>query len=73
MLYQILHGHIYSTLNIPLASTNHLHGHPFKLYKQSAQRLVRRIINKWNNLPDYIIFSNSLSNIKQNFDTFNLI
>jgi len=78
MLYQMLHGHIYSTLNIPLAGTNHLRGHPFKLYKQSAQKLVRRnyftrrIINKWNNLPDYIVCSDSLSNFKQNFDTFNL-
>jgi len=45
------------------------------MHKQSAQKLVRmnysrRIINKWNNLPDYIICSDSLSNFKQNFDIF---
>ena len=62
-----------------LANTSYLQGHSFKLYKRSAQKFVRRnyfsrcIVDKWNSLLHHLVNSNSVANIKSNFDLLNLI
>ena len=42
MTYQLLRGLIDTSLHLTMANTLHLQGHSFKIYKQSAQKFVRR-------------------------------
>ena len=72
MVYNILQGNInlqpglFFHLNLSSATREH----DFKHFKLHAQKNVRskffsvRTINSWNNLPNYVVSSNSTDNFK---------
>ena len=78
MLYNILQGNVnlqpelFFHLNLSSATR----GHDFKLFKPQAQKNVRskffsvRTINSWNNLPNYVVSSNSTDNFTILIDNF---
>ena len=78
MVYNILQGNInlqpelFFHLNLSSATR----GHDFKLFKPHAQKNVQskffsvRTINSWNNLPNYVVSSNSTDNFKILIDNF---
>jgi len=77
-VYQLLHKQLnIDTSDLFTAATTTItRGHNIKLYKPPATSRVRsnffsfRSINRWNNLPDYIINASSLSNFKKLLDSY---
>ena len=78
MVYNILQGNVnlqpelFFHLNLSSATREH----DFKPFKPYAQKNVRskffsvRTINSWNNLPNYVVLSNSTDNFKILIDNF---
>ena len=72
IVYNILHGNV--NLQPGLFFHQNLssvtRGHDFKLFKPHAQKNFRskffsvRTTNSWNNLPNYVVSSNSTDNFK---------
>ena len=75
MVYNILQGNanlqpeLFFHLNLSSATRRH----DFKLFKPHAQKNIRSkffSINSWNNLPNYVVSSNSTDNFKILIDNF---
>ena len=77
-MYQVTHKNVDgSLLNLfTVAPVSAIRGHNFKFFKHSctsrygANSFFFRYINKWNNLPSYIVNVNSNNSFKNLLDNF---
>jgi hypothetical protein len=59
-----------------MATTQHLRGHPWKLSKSRSNLRLRqasfsqRVLNVWNNLPEFVVSAPSVSTFKFRLDLF---
>ena len=80
LVYQILHGHYDTQLDATLCITDNprTRGHAYKLLKPhctidaTKYFFLNRVINIWNNLPDMVVHSPTLSTFKRHLSVLDL-
>ena len=82
LVYQILHGHYDTQLDATLCITDNprTRGHVYKLLKPHCTIdatkyfyfFSNRVINIWNNLPDMVVHSPTLSTFKRYLSVLDL-
>jgi hypothetical protein len=72
-VYKILNGYYSFNCNLfSYAHTTYLRGHGLKLRKERFHKLIRqhffclRVVNLWNDLPEHVVYSVTLSIFKRN-------
>ena len=73
-VFKILNGYDSCDISLSPSNASHTRGHSNKLQMHHCRLNIRkyqfanRVINNWNNLPQYVISSTSVNQFKKNID-----